>query len=489
MQAASLLRSLLFLLLSHVLIFVILYNFPNLLASIEGQLPASLNGTLTAAMSVAVAGARNPSALLTRSLIFSNPSYRAGKPRRHDPARAYRFFLDHLSSIRRSLDPYKVATSSTRSFSSSSARSSATAAASSAIPHISLHIAASSSGKGRKFQRESSTYDYQPSNHDALGLQKGETLQQKRRGRPDSGQDAYFVSRVGADSNVTAFAIADGVGGWTEHGIDPADFSHGLCSHMAQISLAFGDKAENLSPKNLLKQGYQALVDDPDIQAGGTTACVGVVDTTGRMRIANLGDSGFVLLRLGKVHHYSDPQTHAFNTPYQMSLTPPDILRRAKTFGGIPLNDDPSRADTADHMLRHGDVLVLATDGLWDNLDAQDVLKIASGIMRKSGAWELSPSDGGYGVSERVHSLIKRQDVSSSELQGTLQATLAAAIVGEAKSASQNQKRDGPFAKALRAEYPGENWSGGKVDDIAVLVVVSVDPSRVAGAEAVKAKL
>lgn len=382
------------------------------------------------------------------------------------------------SSVRRSLDPSRIATKSFYS----SARASATSS-SSAIPHISLHIAASSSGKGRKFQPEQNTYDYIPSNTDGLGLQKGANLQERRKGRPDSGQDAYFVARVGQDSGSTAFAIADGVGGWTERGVDPADFSHGLCSYMAQHALSWSDP-KALSPKQLLNLGYEGVVEDPEILAGGTTACVGVTDETGRMRIANLGDSGFVQLRLGKVHHYSDPQTHAFNTPFQMSLTPPDILRQAKVFGGIPLSDKPDDADLQDHMLRHGDVVVLATDGVWDNLDAQDVLKVVSAIMRRTGAWELT-TDQGYAVGDKVHALIQADQAKQMSLNGTLQATIAAAIVGEAKSASQSQKRDGPFAKAVRKEYPGESWSGGKVDDIAVLVIVPVDSSK----KQLKAKL
>lgn len=368
----------------------------------------------------------------------------------------------------------------TKSF-HSTARSSSTAV-SSAIPHISLHIAASSSGKGRKFRPEQNTYDWEASNTEALGLQKGGNIREKRAQRQDSGQDAYFVARVGHDSNTTAFAIADGVGGWTDHGIDPADFSHGLCSHMAKVAQSWS--GGKLGPKELLNLGYQKTVNDPEIQAGGTTACVAVADEDGRMHVANLGDSGFLQLRLGTVHHYSNPQTHAFNTPYQMSLTPPEILAQARIFGGLPLNDKPDRADVADHMLRHGDVLVLATDGVWDNLDAQDVLKIVSKIMHEFGAWQRTQEQG-YLVADRIRELVKRE--KAQKKPGTLQAVIAAAIVGEAKTASEDQKRDGPFAKAVHKEYPYDPFHGGKVDDITVLVVIPVESSK--AGEQVKAKL
>ena len=327
-------------------------------------------------------------------------------------------------------------------------------------------------------------------------MQQGKTQEEKRKSRIESGQDAYFVSSIGAPSTSsdTAFAIADGVGGWTDRGIDPADFSHGLCAYMASVAQSWtpSDASQRLTPKQLLAQGYRRLINDPDINAGGTTACVGTVDATGRLRIANLGDSGFLQLRLGRVQHFSEPQTHAFNTPYQMSLTPPDILRQAHIFGGVPLNDNPARAEEHDHMLRHGDVVVLATDGVWDNLDAQDVLKIVSYIMRASGAWSLDGDSKGYEVSDQIYEAVnaKKEELEGGGMMpGSLQALLAASIAGEAKNASMNEKRDGPFAKAVRREYPDDPWRGGKTDDIAVLVLVGVDGQGPAGVEGLKAKL
>lgn len=440
------------------------------------------------------AGSVRAPIFFTRSLIFtpSHINHRAGKSSRQDPALAYRVFLDLRRNIRRSLDPYKFASTGRSFHSSPCSAASSVPPSHSTIPHISLHIAASSSGKGRKYRPESSTFEYVPSNTDGLGLQRGSTLDEKRSRRPDSGQDAYFVACVGQDSNTTAFGIADGVGGWTEHGIDPADFSHGLCSYMAETALSWS-RDERLGPKQLLEIGYEKTILDPTIRAGGTTACVAVTEGDGRMRIANLGDSGFLQLRLGAVQHYSNPQTHAFNTPYQLSLTPPEILAQAIVFGGLPLNDKPDRADLAEHKLRHGDVLVLATDGVWDNLNSQDVLSIVSRHMRATGAWTRSEEQG-YTVSPILSELVDRSHgpqkhklhlPSSGERSsdqppppGTLQSVLAAAIVGEAKTASLSTKRNGPFAKEMQKQFPYDPWHGGKVDDISVLVVIAVDESK-----------
>jgi protein phosphatase PTC7 len=231
-----------------------------------------------------------------------------------------------------------------------------------------------------------------------------------------------------------------------------------------------------LGPKELLEQGYQKTVRDPSIRAGGTTACVAVADDDGRMLVANLGDSGFVQLRLGTVHHYSNPQTHAFNTPFQISITPPEILRQA----ALPLNDRPDRADLADHVLRHGDVLVLATDGVWDNLDAQEILRIVTKEMTSAGAWDRTQQ--GYVVIDNIVLLVEPKDGSERSLQNRIAAT----IVGEAKSASLDRKRDGPFAKAWKREAYLDPYHGGKADDICVLVVIPVDRTRVAQQNKVK---
>ncbi len=62
---------------------------------------------------------------------------------------------------------------------------------------------------------------------------------------------------------------------------------------------------------------------DKSIKAGGSTAVVGLLTPDGVLDVANLGDSGFIHLRLNAVHSASEPQTHAFNTPFQLSIIPP----------------------------------------------------------------------------------------------------------------------------------------------------------------------
>lgn len=41
---------------------------------------------------------------------------------------------------------------------------------------------------------------------------------------------------------------------------------------------------------------------------------------------ANIGDSGFLIVRNGQVVHRSEEQQHYFNTPYQLSVPPIDQI-------------------------------------------------------------------------------------------------------------------------------------------------------------------
>jgi protein phosphatase PTC7 len=153
---------------------------------------------------------------------------------------------------------------------------------------ISYRISVSCSAKGRPFNSEKTCYNFDP--YSALGLiPENLNMKSKRQNRPGSGEDAFFVSRVGNDPMAVAFGVADGVGGWSEFRIDPADFSHGLCNYMAKSALRWSHPVEKLRPKNLIQMGYNMLLEDGSISAGGSTASVGVAQKDGRLELAKYG--------------------------------------------------------------------------------------------------------------------------------------------------------------------------------------------------------
>ncbi|KAI6793017.1 protein serine/threonine phosphatase 2C [Hortaea werneckii] len=300
-----------------------------------------------------------------------------------------------------------------------------------------------------------------------------------RSTKKDAGEDAFFATTVGESPSHVAFGVADGVGGWQDSGVDPSDFSHGLCGLMAGTAKTHEGLQEqdgrNVRPRELLQVAYDAVIGNPRIVAGGW-------------------DSGFLILSPGKVAARSVAQTHAFNTPYQLSKIPPRMQAQHAIFGGSKqLSETPKDADVEHHQVGHGDIVLFATDGVWDNLSAQDVLQIVTKVMEEHGYWFRSHNFPGAEallnasrISQIARSLSPQR---REEMENFLPALLAQAVMREAKVAGLDSRRNGPFAKEVNMYYPQEGWQGGKPDDIAVVVGIAVEDGQGDGEKPIKAKL
>lgn len=358
----------------------------------------------------------------------------------------------------------------------------------STLPKYSHRIAASFVGKDGSLNLSkdgSLNYSKNVYNFNPLEQIQAHRDAQDKSKRPESGQDAFFVSKMG-QSNDVALGVCDGVGGWADSGVDPADFSHGICGYMS--AAAYDPPPPSRSRKGwtaqtLLQRGYEDICDDPRVRAGGSTACVAIAKSTGDLEVANLGDSGFMQIRLNAIHAQSEPQTHAFNTPYQLSLIPANIRTRAEAFGGYQLHDMPHDAVVTKHELRHGDVVILATDGVWDNLSHLSILQTVSRLMVGTKAWEHTSK--GIRVGEHLDTFTNfprkenSEDADSLRFSApSLQNLIAASIAAEAKAASINTLIDSPFAREVQKYYPEEVYRGGKVDDICVVVIVAVEQGK-----------
>jgi len=74
------------------------------------------------------------------------------------------------------------------------------------------------------------------------------------------------------------------VGGYDAVGIDSALFSQRLCIGIASVARAAASTA--VEPKDLLASGYTQVLDDPNIEGGAATACLGVYKTDGVLSVA-----------------------------------------------------------------------------------------------------------------------------------------------------------------------------------------------------------
>lgn len=157
--------------------------------------------------------------------------------------------------------------------------------------------------------------------------------------------------------------------------------------------------------------------------AGSSTACLVTVDPyNGVVHGANLGDSGLFVINKSDVVYQTTEQQYSFNAPYQLAILPEGFESS--------FNTTPAMADTFLHNLKDGDVIVLATDGLLDNVFPREIPRI-----------------------------IASQD--SSDPSG-----MARALVQHAHTLSESSTHMSPFA------VRSKRYRGGKPDDITVVVLV-----------------
>eukprot|EP01062_Namystynia_karyoxenos_P031238 TRINITY_DN23189_c0_g1_i1.p1 TRINITY_DN23189_c0_g1~~TRINITY_DN23189_c0_g1_i1.p1 ORF type:complete len:367 (+),score=74.90 TRINITY_DN23189_c0_g1_i1:93-1103(+) len=222
---------------------------------------------------------------------------------------------------------------------------------------------------------------------DVSACAKGKVKQNITADPAHCGEDSFFIS----DSYVHTIGVADGVGGWRDMGIDPGQIARQLMHNSKEIS-----EGKYILPHWLLAEAYWKIKYGKEVGAGSTTACIVclrdyVVRGDDNQQLhkqilysANLGDSGWVLVRDGRIAETSDSQRVQHNTPKQLAMIP-DTLR---SDGYI--ENEPYDASISHHDVQSGDVLVLGTDGLWDNLDMPQVEQMVRDHPADRGIAELS---------------------------------------------------------------------------------------------------
>ncbi|GMH38239.1 hypothetical protein BSKO_06123 [Bryopsis sp. KO-2023] len=183
------------------------------------------------------------------------------------------------------------------------------------------------------------------------------------------GEDAHFVSTTGGGT----VGVADGVGGWADSGISPADYSRGFMkvveSYLDGEPLD-NDKKGDTSPqmkeeqRNDLRGAFEAAHAALRIP-GSCTACVMQLDKEEKRLLAlNLGDSGFMLVRKGRLIFKSPPMQHFFDCPCQFGAYPEYV----------DMTDRAEDAEDFAFRAKPGDIVVMGTDGLWDNCPDEEIL-------------------------------------------------------------------------------------------------------------------
>jgi len=255
------------------------------------------------------------------------------------------------------------------------------------------------------------------------------------------GEDAYFRR---SDS----LGVADGVGGWTgTTGANPALYSRKLM-HYAYLELERFDNIDDPSfydydkadPVEILQKSYEHCLADAEKEGivGSSTACL-VILRNNELRIANIGDCGVSIIRHNNYVFRSEEQQHSFNFPVQL---------------GTGSSDSPADAQRFSVTVEKGDIVILASDGLFDNLFDEDILD----IVRHHVAAHTIQS--GKNKVPRIVNLEPQ--------------TISDALAKRAKSISEDTRNvNSPFQS--RAIQEGLYYQGGKADDISVLVAIVKD--------------
>ncbi|KAM7259468.1 hypothetical protein ACFE04_015209 [Oxalis oulophora] len=168
------------------------------------------------------------------------------------------------------------------------------------------------------------------------------------------GEDALFVSSY----NGGVIAVADGVSGWAEQNVDPSLFARQL---MANASRFLQTEEVNYDPRILIRKAHAATY-----AVGSATVIVAMLERDGTLKIANVGDCGLRVIRQGRIIFSTTPQEHYFDCPYQLS---------SEAVGQTYLD-----AKVSSVKLVEGDLLVMGSDGLFDNTFDDEIVATVANI-------------------------------------------------------------------------------------------------------------
>ncbi|KAG4159779.1 hypothetical protein ERO13_D02G195800v2 [Gossypium hirsutum] len=169
------------------------------------------------------------------------------------------------------------------------------------------------------------------------------------------GEDAYFIACQ------NWLGVADGVGQWSFEGISVGVYAKELMENCERI-VSDRNGVPITDPVEILNRAAANTQ-----SCGSSTVLVAYFDDQA-LHVANIGDSGFMIIRNGAVFKRSSPMVYELAFPVQ-----------------IARGDQPSDfVEVYKVDLYEKDVIITATDGLFDNLYERDIVSIVSKSLQES---------------------------------------------------------------------------------------------------------
>lgn len=206
------------------------------------------------------------------------------------------------------------------------------------------------------------------------------------------GEDAHFV----LDGDLGVF---DGVSDWSKKGVDAGEYSRELSRSVA--SYIQRDRVEKkkdfIDLIGALSYCVSAISKSNNV-TGSCTACIASLHPKNRvLSIANLGDSSGAVYRYsGSAAHTvfrTKPMQHSYNTPFQIGHYARPVAGgkgsgEGGQEGGGSVREERSYFfdrpfdSTLDYVpLQRGDVVLLSSDGLTDNLFPHEIEEVIGEVV------------------------------------------------------------------------------------------------------------
>ena len=258
------------------------------------------------------------------------------------------------------------------------------------------------------------------------------------------GEDAWFIRVDGAGGSL---GVADGVGGSAEGGVDPGLYAKVLMLEAAEKDKELAKK-DSFDPVAVIEHAHGNTR-----LPGASTAVVMQLDGAAAvLNAANLGDSGFRVVRDGQVAFASPALQHFFDCPYQLSY---DVYN--------DVTDSAEDAEVFEVPVEAGDVIIAGSDGVFDNVFDEELLDMTAKALEQAGGDELEAA---RTVAKEVAALA-RAHAADQKFESPY-ALESAKEAGGGKGGGL--KMPGPLGSIF-----GSKPAGGKMDDITVVAAVVAD--------------
>ncbi|OMJ20632.1 5-azacytidine resistance protein azr1 [Smittium culicis] len=304
----------------------------------------------------------------------------------------------------------------------------------------------------------------------------------------DAGEDSFFCA---ANRYNAIFGVADGVGGWNESGIDPSVFARTLTNYCAKVAASewLLHETDAVEAYRCIALAYSHMRADPHDLYGSSTITAATFNmVNGALDVAQIGDSNYAIFDVAPgatapvtTRYVSPEHQHKFNMPFQLTGKFPPPARRGHRVAPPPPGGafEPQNlaANPANYKARAvGSSAESATAR--NDFDFSDVAAIGLDTPNDavSGRFDAGPS----AANGATVVLLATDGLFDNVFNDEILAVLTHSINDQEQCAYQlvqasclNYLRSdlsSPFSE--RAKAAGYSFSGGKPDDVTLVLAV-----------------